>query len=84
MCRGPVVGREAGVDKELKTYVVGQCSGKWRSERRTQPGPCRAYGCVEDVSLYPKSRGKLLKDVRRIGLEGGQWWLGERERRLLQ
>lgn len=83
-CAEPVVGGEAGVDKELKTQVAGECSGERRSERRRTAGPRRACGCVEDVGLYPKSRGKLLKDERRVGLEGGHWWLGERERRLLQ
>lgn len=36
-------------------------------------GRYRAYGCVGDVGLYPKSRGKLLKDISRVGLGWVQW-----------
>lgn len=41
-----------------------------------QGGPCRVYGCAEYMGLYPKSGGKLLKDVSRIGLEWDNGDLG--------
>lgn len=64
-----MVGREAGLDKELKDVCGGRVFWEMEIPEEDNSGPCRACGCVEDVGLYPKSRGKLLKDGSSVGLE---------------